>query len=80
MCEIDAANLEGAAAMVRPTGSREEANKTALEKGSTDTKDWFGDSSKNERHKEGVETKIEFFGHLAPGRNWLTISTDQEGA
>ncbi|MFN9900591.1 MAG: hypothetical protein ACK55Z_17770, partial [bacterium] len=26
---------EGAAAMVRPTGSREEANKTALEKGST---------------------------------------------
>ena len=27
-----------------------------------------------------METKIEFFGHLAPGRNWLTISTDQEGA
>jgi hypothetical protein len=35
MWEIDAANLEGAAAIVRPTGSREEANNTALENGST---------------------------------------------
>jgi hypothetical protein len=38
--------------------------------------DWFGDSSKNEGHYEGVETKIEFFSHLSPGRNWLTISTN----
>jgi hypothetical protein len=32
---MDAANLEGAAAIVRHTGSREEAKSTALEKGST---------------------------------------------
>jgi hypothetical protein len=34
MCEIDAANLDEAA-MVQPTGCRDDANSTALENGST---------------------------------------------
>jgi hypothetical protein len=35
MCEIDAANLEEAAATVQPTGCRDDANNTAFENGST---------------------------------------------
>jgi hypothetical protein len=35
MCEMEAAILEGAAATARPTGSKEEANNTARENGST---------------------------------------------
>jgi hypothetical protein len=40
-----------------------------------DAKNRLCNSGKDERNDKGVETKIEFFGDLSPGRNRLTIRT-----
>jgi hypothetical protein len=35
---------------------------------------WLGHGGEDERNDESVKTKIEFFGDLSPGGDWLAIS------